>query len=98
MRLRDHDSAALEFAEAAAFYERRVAGLGTRFAEAIQRALAMIQKTPERWAKVDAEVRGCRINDFPYTIYYRILSDHIEVVAYKHHSRHPDYWQERLED
>lgn len=35
---------------------------------------------------------------FPYAIYYRILSDQLRILAFKHHSRHPDYWRYRLSD
>jgi hypothetical protein len=33
---------------------------------------------------------------FPYAIYYRVLPDHVRILAFKHHSRHPDYWRYRL--
>jgi hypothetical protein len=32
----------------------------------------------------------------PYAIYYRVLPNHIRILAFKHHSRHPDYWRHRL--
>ena len=35
---------------------------------------------------------------FPYAIYYRVLPDQLRVLAFKHHSRHPDYWRYRLSD
>ena len=35
---------------------------------------------------------------FPYAVYYRVFPDHIRILAFKHHSRHPDYWRYRLPD
>ena len=35
---------------------------------------------------------------FPYAIYYRGLPDHLRILAFKHHSRHPDYWRYRLSE
>ena len=35
---------------------------------------------------------------FPYAIYYRLLPDDLRILAFKHHSRHPDYWRYRLAD
>jgi len=35
---------------------------------------------------------------FPYAIYYRVLPDHLRILAYKHHSRHPNHWRYRISD
>jgi hypothetical protein len=35
---------------------------------------------------------------FPYAIYYRALSDRVHILAFKHHSRRPDYWRHRISD
>jgi len=32
---------------------------------------------------------------FPYLLVYRVIRDHIEVVAIAHESRDPDYWRHR---
>jgi toxin ParE1/3/4 len=98
MRLTYHSDAEAELIEAARFYHGRVSGLGAEFLEAAERAIAVIQEAPERWSIVEADVRQYRMRRFPYTIYYRILSDHLRILAFKHHSRHPDYWRYRIPD
>jgi len=35
---------------------------------------------------------------FPYAIYFRVEDDEIRILAFQHHSRHPDYWKSRLID
>lgn len=45
---------------------------------------------------IDGDVRHYLMPRFPYAIYYRVLPDHIRILAFKCHRRKPDYWRERL--
>jgi plasmid stabilization system protein ParE len=93
-----HPDAETELIEAAQFYERRVPTLGAQFLDAAERALGVIQEAPERWTILEADIRRYLVPRFPYAIYYRILSDHLRILAFKHHSLHPDYWRYRHTD
>lgn len=96
MRLIYHPEAETELVEAAQFYERRVTALGGQFLDAVDRAVKAIQEAPDQWGVIEADVRHYLMPRFPYAIYYRVLSDHIRILAFKHHSRQPDYWHYRL--
>jgi hypothetical protein len=96
MRVIYHPEAAKELIEAAQFYEERVRGLGTEFLDAADRAVGVILNAPERWRVLESDVRQYLMPRFPYAVYYRVLRDHIRVLAFKHHSRHPSYWRDRL--
>jgi len=98
MRLIYHPDAEAELIEAAHFYEWRVSTLGAQFLDAADRAVAVILEAPERWSIIEGDVRHYLMPRFPYSIYYRVLSDHIRILAFKHHSRHPDYWRYRLSE
>ena len=98
MRLIYHPAAEAELIEAARFYEERVATLGTQFLEAADRAIAIIIEAPDRWRIIEEDVRRDAMARFPYAIYYRILPDQIRILAFKHHSRHPHYWRDRLSE
>jgi plasmid stabilization system protein ParE len=98
MRLIYHPDAETELIEAAQFYERRVSTLGRQFLDAADRAIGIIQDAPARWSIIEADVRRYLMPRFPYAIYYRALPDEIRVLAFKHHSRHPDYWRYRLSE
>ena len=98
MRLIYHPDAEAELIEAAQFYERRVATLGAQFLEATDQAIRIILAAPERWSIIEADVRHYLMPRFPYAIYYRALPDHIRILAFKHHSRHPGYWRYRLSE
>jgi toxin ParE1/3/4 len=96
MRLIHHPDAEAELIEAAQFYERRVPGLGAQFLDGVDAGVRVLQQAPQRWRILEADVRRYLISQFPYAIYYRALPDEIRILAFKHHSRHPDYWRYRL--
>jgi plasmid stabilization system protein ParE len=98
MRLIHHPDAETELIEAARHYEQKVPGLGTEFLDAADRAVAVILAAPEQWRAIEADVRRYLLPRFPFAIYYRVLPDHVRILAFKHHSRHPDYWRSRLSD
>jgi plasmid stabilization system protein ParE len=96
MRLIYHPDAETELIEAAQFYEKRVPQLGAQFLEAADHALTTIVDAPDRWRVIEADVRRYSMRRFPYFIYYRVLPEHLRILAFAHHRRHPDYWRERL--
>ncbi len=96
MRLIYHPDAEVELIEAAKFYEQRVSTLGAQFLDAVDQAVRAIVDAPERWRIIDADVRRYLMPRFPYAIYYSVTTDHIRILALKHHRRHPDYWRYRL--
>ena len=96
MRLIYHPHASRELIEAAQYYESRIVTLGLQFLEDADRAIAQISKSPGSWRVMDGEVRRYLMPRFPYAIYYRDYPDRIHIIAFKHHSRHPDYWRYRI--
>ena len=70
--------------------------LGAQSLNAIERAIAIIIEAPDRWSIIEEDVRHYLMPRFPFAIYYRVLSDHIRILAFKHHSRHPGYWRYRF--
>jgi toxin ParE1/3/4 len=98
MRLVYHPEAEAELIEAARFYERRVPALGAQFLDAVDKSIAAILEAPQRPPITDDDVRRYLMARFPYGIYYRVLQDQLRILAFKHHSRHSDYWRSRLAD
>lgn len=93
-----HPEAETDLIEAAHFYEQRVPLLGAQFLDAADLAIASILEAPHRWSIIEEGVRQYLMPRFPYSIYYRVLPDHIRILAFKHHSRHPGYWRNRLSE
>ena len=96
MRLIYHPDAETELIKAARYYESRVATLGAQFLDEADRAIAKILEAPERWRIIEENVRSYLMTRFPYSIYYRAFPDRVHILAFKHHSRHPDYRRYRI--
>jgi len=98
MRLIYHPEAEAELVEAAEFYEARSPGLGERFLREFDAAIAAILASPRLWPVVEGDLRRYTMRRFPFGIYYRAGGDELRILVIGHHSRHPEYWRDRLDD
>lgn len=96
MRVTYHPDARTELREAAWYYEERSPGLGVRFLDAYDEAIAEILQRPRMWPVIEDDVRRHVVSRFPYGIYYRVQDDELQILVVMHHTRHPDYWRDRL--
>lgn len=96
MKYAFHPEARLEYLEAAAFYEKRRAGLGAAFTVEVEATFQGILKKPERFRTLDHDVHTCRAHTFPYAILYTIEEGFILVIAVMHLRHKPGYWRHRL--
>lgn len=95
MRVVFHPEALAEFRAAAEYYEQQQTGLGERFANAVEMAVAHVLSAPESWRVIEDDIRRCLTKVFPYAVLYLIEPDHILVVAVMHCRREPGYWRNR---
>jgi plasmid stabilization system protein ParE len=89
-----------DMAEAAAWYETRQAGLGTRFAEAVFEVWDELAENPRLNARrhPTKDLRWRYPKRFPYRIIYEINDNPREIVvlAVLHAARHEHRWQTHL--
>jgi plasmid stabilization system protein ParE len=78
------------------WYEWQQPGLGEAFSIATDEAVGRIEAMPQMYTIVFRDIRRGKLRRFPYLIYYRVLSNRIEVIAVLHGSRDPKLWQERV--
>lgn len=88
--------AAADVSSARRWYENQQASLGKRFAHSLGETIARIQTMPRMYGLILESVHRAKVRKFPYLVFYRVLSDRIEVLAVLHASRHPDVWQARI--
>lgn len=88
-------AAAAEIEAAYRWYEKERAGLGSEFLEAADGLLRVIAKDPERFPLVYKDARRALLKRFPYSIFYRIVSSQIVVIACFHGKRNPKVWRLR---
>jgi toxin ParE1/3/4 len=86
-----------EYDEATEWYDQHRASLGAKFVSAVERKLTEIGNYPDRYPVVEDDVRETLLpKKWPYTIYYRVRTDHILVISVFHQSRDPSVWQSRI--
>ena len=90
-----HSEALLELEEAHAWYKELDELVATAFLAEINRSVAKISERPESWPKTRDNERRFLLNQFPYSVIYRVLNNVVFVTAFAHHRRRPHYWRER---
>lgn len=94
-RARFTASARREFLLEIAYYSRKEAGLGARFAAAVEAATRRAVAFPLTGSRAARNTRRVFVRDFPFSVVYRPERDGILVFAIAHHARRPEYWQQR---
>ena len=85
-----------EMTEAALFYESRAEGLGAKFLDHVERAVAAVTENPEAYPPARGEIRKKRVSRFPFALLYRVEADAITILAVMHMHRRPGYWEQRV--
>lgn len=87
--------AAADIVEAATWYERQRAGLREEFLAAVGETVDRISEQPMQYAVIYRETRRALVRRFPYGVFYRLLDQHVVVLACFHTSRNPRMWRAR---
>ncbi len=92
-----HEEASAEYDAAFDWYLERSPNAALKFDAEVDRALAQILQSPQRWAIGPYSTRRFLLRQFPFTLIYREQTRaNIQVVAVAHTSRKPGYWKVRL--
>lgn len=78
-----------DFKEASDYYTNESQDLSNRFKEDIKTSIDRIIFFPILFPKMTNEVRKCVTSKFPFTIFYRIKNDTIEILAIGNHYQDP---------
>ena len=77
------------------WYDQQRSGLGDEFSAKVAVNLERLAELPQLCQVVWEDVRASRLRRFPYVVYYRVLSDRIEVLAVLHGRRDSSAWKAR---
>ncbi|QQR81079.1 MAG: type II toxin-antitoxin system RelE/ParE family toxin [Deltaproteobacteria bacterium] len=93
-----HPEASQELLEAQQWYQSQSDGLGGDFANEIERAVQMVQESPQTWPiHLKKELRRFLVHRFPFAIVYQYDDQKIRVIAVMHLKRKPGYWKSRYQ-
>lgn len=83
-----------DIAAAAAWYEANRPGLGTAFLDRTNELLQRIAESPYQFPTVQLNVRRGLTRRFPYSVYFTVGENRVDVLAVIHLHRHPDAWKQ----
>lgn len=95
MTVEFHPAALREVDDAQAWYEERSLFAASAFLRELSTAVQRIRQAPDRYPAAEASTRRILFERFPFTLYYRVQSDKLTVVAVAHQKRRPGYWSAR---
>lgn len=95
MNVEFHPEALREVEEAQGWYEERSLFAASAFLRELTAAVRRLRDAPNRYPSAEAGTRRILLEQFPFTIYYRLRSDTVTVVAVAHQKRRPGYWAAR---
>jgi plasmid stabilization system protein ParE len=90
-----HPLAADEAEGAERWYRERNETAAVRFRRELEQAVDLISERPEAGPRYVANTRRILLRRFPFFVVYRVLGDHVQIVAVAHARRRPGYWRER---
>jgi toxin ParE1/3/4 len=88
--------AQLDVKAAALWYENQGLGLGERFLNEVDYLMERIRVTPVQFPEIQTGVRRGLTHRFPYSVYFSIIEERVEIIAVLHQHQHPDKWRQRL--
>jgi plasmid stabilization system protein ParE len=96
MKIRQLRVASIELSQAMTWYRERSPRTAENLWLRIQDARRSILLFPHAAPRIGQTARRFILSGFPYDLIYCVLPEEILIVALAHHSRHPDYWKDRL--
>ncbi|MGF1483980.1 MAG: type II toxin-antitoxin system RelE/ParE family toxin [Opitutales bacterium] len=84
-------AAAEELEATARYYDAIEPGLGLRFVHQIEAAIARLRENPKAYLVAFARFRRCRVQVFPFNLFYVIREQEILLLAIAHAKRKPGY-------
>ena len=77
------------------WYAERSLIAASAFLRELSVAVQRIRQTPHRYPAAEVGTRRILLDRFPFTIYYRVKSETLNIVAVAHQKRRPGYWSSR---
>lgn len=78
------------------WYEAQRAGLGVRFLGELEIVVSRMIENPHQFPVVLQDAHRARLRKFPYSLFFRVETDLLIIIACFHGSRAPQRWQQRI--
>ena len=81
-----------EIADAFLWYEQQRNGLGSQLMLLLDKKFELLQQNPNLHSTVYKTIRRSLIKKFPYSIFYIVDGNTVEILAFFHMKRKPIRW------
>jgi len=81
---------------AARWYEKKLKGLGESYLLSVDSTIQAIMQNPELFPIIINGIRRALIRKFPFSVFYLIDKERINIIAVFHTSRDPNNWEKRI--
>jgi plasmid stabilization system protein ParE len=93
--LRYHPLFDSDLLDAADWYDRRQASLGTDFVSRVRTTVDQLITNPERRTTIDYGVRYWPVERFPYVVFYDLTEFELLILGVMHTSQDSEKWLSR---
>jgi plasmid stabilization system protein ParE len=84
--------AQLEVGEAYEWYQQDHIRMGDAFLEQLERTSNFLRGNPDLYPKVQEDLHRANLNQFPYSLFYVIDGDTVNILSCFHQHRDPRNW------
>ena len=93
--LKVRPEAEVDIAQAFAWYESELSGLGAQFLDSVDDAFERIFSNPQHYADMVGGIRRKLLNKFPYGVFFVFEDGEIRVLAVLQQAQSPSVWKSR---
>jgi plasmid stabilization system protein ParE len=86
----------VDIEEAHQWYEAQRVGLGDEFRASLTVVWKLLTQFPEAGPVVHRDLRRVLLPRFPFSVYYRVVGQAVEVRGCLHQHRNPNAWRRRV--
>jgi toxin ParE1/3/4 len=69
--------------------------IANKFKEEVKSKYQFITQNPKIYPIIAQGIRKCNFDNYPYPILYNANDENIEILAFAHFKRKPNYWKNR---
>ena len=79
----------LDVTDAALWYEDQRSGLGSELLAEVDAVMQRVVQSPFQFPEIKSDVRRALLRRFPYSVYFQVSDEMVDVIAVLHQQRDP---------
>ena len=96
LKLRIHPFAEFDMKHAKDWYNTKGDNLGNELMMEVEKTISQLLNNPKQFPDIGQNIRKAVVKRFPYSIYFKIVLNTVDLYAVFHNSRNPLIWKERI--